>query len=779
LINLSYKSGCLLNFKKIKKVAAYCICLIFIGSVFTASVSRANSSTVIFSSGFEDGFNSWTATNGGISLAASFSPGFLYGGYSMMCSDPWGSQATKSITPQSEACTSAEFYFGIDFQGRQTLIAYYDGQGNPIASMGLSVQSGNLYAFVQTYLPSYSYSQYLLNGPTQTSLFPGGWVKFQLEVSATSATIYMGDLKLASVLQTSIPPTSSVSVGMFWGDGAYTGKLFVDNVQISTSYTPSMPMSTNTGTSLLYNGFEDAFSNWTSTHGSTSIVSSPVYRGNYAMKCSDTWNSQAIKAIGSQSETYTSAQFYFDKNIAGSQTLIAYFNANGDPSASLGIMVQSGKLYLFVQVFLPTYTYRQYELKEISSGTWNKFALDASTTSVDIYVNSQIFASIDKLSMPATALVGVGMFWGNGIYTGNLYVDNVQISTEPTWSQIYGVGSASCVIETSDGGYLISNSLTKTDASGNVQWNKTYGGSSVVQTSDGGYLVAGSSVGGLVKTDESGNIQWSKNYNGFFEGERCAVQTYDGGYAAKGYENSIDGRSMAYLVKTDGSGNMQWNKTYGLANSYVIGESVVQTSDKGYAIVGYKSGGPTNDNIYVVKTDASGNLLWNETFGETHPSRGYSIVQTLDQGLVIAGYIRVAGINADFYLIKMDSSGNMLWNKTFGRIAGDFASDDSARSLVQTIDGGFAIAGFTSTYRGYYDTVYLVKTDSDGNMQWSRLLRAAILPGDEYGESMIQSSDGGYVIVGTTYSYQSAYGGAYKDAGPSNGFLIKTDADGY
>jgi peptidoglycan/xylan/chitin deacetylase (PgdA/CDA1 family) len=187
------------------------------------------------------------------------------------------------------------------------------------------------------------------------------------------------------------------------------------------------PASNPTGTISFSDGFENSFSSWTGTSGGVSVVSSPVYSGNYAMKA-EYWGSQASKSIAVQSETYTEAQFCFDHNVAGQQTLIAYFNANGQPSVSMGISVQSGSVFVFAQTILPSYSYRQYQLTGITPGTWIKFALDASATSASIYLNGQQLTSLSQTNIPSTAKVSVGIFWGNGIYTGNLYVDNVQVS---------------------------------------------------------------------------------------------------------------------------------------------------------------------------------------------------------------------------------------------------------------------------------------------------------------------------------------------------------------
>jgi len=131
------------------------------------------------------------------------------------------------------------------------------------------------------------------------------------------------------------------------------------------------------------------------------------------------------------------------------------FDGNGNPTVSMGISAQSGSAYIFVQTMLPSYSYRQYQLTGITPGTWNKLALDSSATSVTIYVNNQDVTSISQTNIPATTTVSIGMFWGDSSYTGNLYIDNVQISTSPIWSQTYGGTDdevAYSVVQTSDGG---------------------------------------------------------------------------------------------------------------------------------------------------------------------------------------------------------------------------------------------------------------------------------------------------------------------------------------
>lgn len=339
---------------------------------------------------------------------------------------------------------------------------------------------------------------------------------------------------------------------------------------------------------------------------------------------------------------------------------------------------------------------------------------------------------------------------------------------------------------TSDGGYAIEGDtssfgaggsdfwLIKTDADGTVQWNKTYGGAQnevsgdMCQTSDGGYAIAGGTssfgAGGsdlwLVKTDAGGNAQWNKTYGG--TGSEIAyhvVQTSDGGYAVAGSATSFgSGGQDAWFVKTDSSGNAQWNKTYGgNTTDWVV--DVIKTSDGGYALSGATTSfGAGGQDAYLVKTDAAGTLLWNKTYGGTGADMAESIIQTSDSGYVWAGYTSSFGAGGmDVWFVKTDSSGNMQWNKTYGT-----ASNELAIHVIQTADG-YAMVGWN--YVNGQDFL-LIKTDASGNAQWNMTYGGT---GVENGYALLQSSDGGYVLTGSTSSF---------GAGGNDFWLVKTDGVG-
>jgi len=335
------------------------------------------------------------------------------------------------------------------------------------------------------------------------------------------------------------------------------------------------------------------------------------------------------------------------------------------------------------------------------------------------------------------------------------------------WSKTFGgpVSSFRSVQQTSDGGYIITGYtggdvwLVKTDAAGNEEWSKTFGGLdadigfSVQQTSDGGYIVAGStsSFGAgysdlwLIKTDAAGNEEWSKTFGGTsYDEGRSVQQTSDGGYIIVGTTYSYGpGLCNLWLIKTDAAGNEEWSKTFGLGGaSSSGGYSVQQTSDGGYIIAGYIYSAVDAD-LWLIKTDAAGNEEWSKTFGGTGNDYGYSVQQTSDGGYIIVGKTTSYGAGgADLWLIKTDAAGNEEWSKTFGGSWGD-----TGYSVQQTSDGGYIIVGYTLSYD--YD-LWVIKTDSEGNEEWNKILGGSY---DDMGYSVQQTSDGGYIIAGTTDGY--------------------------
>jgi hypothetical protein len=222
------------------------------------------------------------------------------------------------------------------------------------------------------------------------------------------------------------------------------------------------------------------------------------------------------------------------------------------------------------------------------------------------------------------------------------------------------------------------------------------------------------------------------------------------------------GGSDILLIKTDANGNIQWAKTYGGTNDDWA-YSVQQTSGGGYIVAGWTySFGAGSDDILLIKTDANGNIQWAKTYGGTDSDLAYSVQQTSDGGYIVAGLTRSFGAGLDdIFLVKTDANGDVQWAKTYGG-----TNDDLAYSVQQTSDGGYIVAGLTRSFgAGWYDILF-IKTDANGNIIWAKTYGGT---SRDEASSVQQTSDGGYIVAGTTWSFS---------AGLYNIFLVKTDASG-
>ena len=276
------------------------------------------------------------------------------------------------------------------------------------------------------------------------------------------------------------------------------------------------------------------------------------------------------------------------------------------------------------------------------------------------------------------------------------------------------------VQQTSDGGYIIAGGcwtltlngwLIKTDSTGSVLWSVLGGENfaSVIQTPDGGYIAAGN-VGNprfcnayLSKKDSLGAAQWDRIYEhaSRYSGANSVVRTTDGGYVAAGADSS-----RFYYFKTDSLGYTLWFNVFNTGFAH----SIKQEPDGGFAIAGETSGGGFGGtDICLVKCDSAGNSYGMWPYGGPSDDMAYSLEICADSTYIVAGYTESFGAgNSDVYLLRIDVDGAMLWANTYGG-----AANDGANSVQRTTDGGYIIAGYTESFGAGGRDVYLIKTEPD------------------------------------------------------------------
>ncbi|MEW6276791.1 MAG: hypothetical protein AB1556_16990 [Bacillota bacterium] len=375
---------------------------------------------------------------------------------------------------------------------------------------------------------------------------------------------------------------------------------------------------------------------------------------------------------------------------------------------------------------------------------------------------------------PAALLFGMLfllLFSGAGLLPAGA-VENVGI----TWEKMLGGGKADRgwdVRQTADGSFLVTGEtmsdyfhghggtdvyLARLDGAGRLQWERVFGGAGddrafcVRQTGDGGCVVAGATKSFsnrrdndvyLARVDGSGRLCWQKSFGGTGEDSAfCVRQTGGGGYIIAGETNSSGaGDYDVYLIKVDAAGKIEWEKTFG-GKDAERGTCVRQTADGGYVVAGQTfSFGAGGFDVYLVKTDAAGKKEWEKTFGGGGWDIAECVEQTADGGYVVTGRTSSTDNgNFDVYLVKTDAAGVKQWEKTFGG-----SGWDAGKSVRQTEDGGYLVAGWTDSSGSGGLAFYLVKAGADGGKLWEKTLQA-----DRFDrEFTVQpTADGGYVVAG-------------------------------
>lgn len=413
------------------------------------------------------------------------------------------------------------------------------------------------------------------------------------------------------------------------------------------------------------------------------------------------------------------------------------------------------------------------------------------------------------------------------------------------WSKNYGGSQyevGTCIKATKDGGYIMCGSTASNDSDvtknygnvdcwvvkinsiGQIEWQKNYGGSlveeatSISPTTDGGYIVAGATnsndsdvvgyhPGTLVgptydiwvfKIDSVGKLQWQKTLGGTSnDAAHSIIQTLDKGYIVVGESSSKNGDVVgnhavfpynsddAWIVKLDSLGNIQWSKCYGGTDDDGASD-VLQTKDSNYVFCGNAksiNGDVTNNygngDVWVVKINSIGQILWQKNYGGSMNDATYSISSTNNNGFVVVGQtqsndIDVSGNhgNVDAWIFRIDSIGNLQWQKCLGG-----SEYDQLQNVKKTIEGGFVAIGVTQSNDGDVSGLHssqdawTVKLDSSGNLQWEKCLGGT---SGEWGMCIEQTNNGGFVTVNTTNSQD---GDVLNNFGSYDFWIVKLATD--
>ena len=360
------------------------------------------------------------------------------------------------------------------------------------------------------------------------------------------------------------------------------------------------------------------------------------------------------------------------------------------------------------------------------------------------------------------------------------------------WARSYGLennDSAYAIAHTSDGGYIVAGYINSTDdtsnenghmeiiklnSDGTIEWERSYSGDGkeearYVQEVSDGYIVSGttSSFGSaytdiwVLKLAQDGTVIWEKRYGGAYgENGYKILPTSDGGFIIGGDTLSYGaGSGDLWLIKINDTGSIEWQKVYG-GSSYDYFENLIITSDGGYLLMGItQSFGAGGYDIWLLKIDSSGNVVWQKTYGGTAYDYGKVVVETAD-GYIILGHTNANG-NFDFWVLKIDHTGKLLWQKTYGGSGSELSYDMAA------IGDEYILMGFTTSWgAGSYD-IWLIAINDTGTIEWQQAYGGEQ---EDIGFSLIAIQNNGLVVAGETESFGSGYNDIW---------VLKTNTTGY
>ena len=268
-------------------------------------------------------------------------------------------------------------------------------------------------------------------------------------------------------------------------------------------------------------------------------------------------------------------------------------------------------------------------------------------------------------------------------------------------------------------------------------------------------------------------VEFEKKYGGNMDDigfSLCPVPS--GGYAVFGWTKSYgNGNADYYLIRTNQNGDTLWTKTFGGSDSE-SGLCIEITSDGGFILGGTsRTYGAGAGDCWLLKTDSAGNSIWNKTYGGVGEDYIRQVKQTSDGGYIFAGFTTSSGNGGkDIFLVKTDSVGNISWSNTYGG-----TNDEEGWSVEITSDGGYIVGGWTQSYGNGQADFYLIKTNSLGIVSWSKTYGGS---NSDSGISVKQTSDGGYIFTGTTRSYGAGMGDVWLLKIKSNGDTLWTKTFG-
>lgn len=311
------------------------------------------------------------------------------------------------------------------------------------------------------------------------------------------------------------------------------------------------------------------------------------------------------------------------------------------------------------------------------------------------------------------------------------------------------------------------------DQLGDIIWQKTYGTtfyefvSSIGPTFDGGYIISAtadvtpSEDFWIIKLDDDGNILWQKSYGGSNSEIVASIQqTKDGGFIVAGTTISFGaGGSDIWVLKLDSQGNIIWQNSYG-TSEYETAYSIALTKQGGCIITGTGPGqSPTVDAI-ALRLDSKGNLLWSKSYGSSGSDTAYSIDSGGGTFTLIGQTDSVNNTAIDFWAMKLNRRGKILWQRAYGGLG-----VDSGLSIKRTRDGGYIFAGHTLSASTDWN-ISVVKLDSNGNALWQNVYGGS---GSEEAYSITSTTDHGYAVAGWSDSF---------GAGLADMWILKLDSNG-